>query len=73
MTGRRGSPTCRRRGTAILSDVNISRLPRKTTRRAQRRREGKRPVEVPIKDGAGNLLDGAIPKVVIVKDGTYDS
>ena len=29
-------------------------------------------VDVPIKDAAGDLLESAIPKVVIVKDGTYD-
>ncbi len=57
---------------SYLSEVNISRLPDKTV---GVRSDGAKanPVEVPIKDGAGKLLDGAIPKVVIVKDGTYDS
>ncbi len=57
---------------SFLSEVNISRLPAKT---AGVRGDGAKPsvVEVPIKDGAGKLLDSAIPKVVIVKDGTYDS
>lgn len=37
------------------------------------RREGRRiaQVRVPIKDAAGELLDSAIPKVSIVKDGNY--
>ena len=57
---------------SFLSEVNISRLPAKTVGVLG---PGARPsaVEVPIKDGAGKLLDAAIPKVVIVKDGTYDS
>jgi L-asparaginase len=57
---------------SFLSEVNISRLPATT---AGVRGDGAKPsiVEVPIRDGAGKLLDSAIPKVVIVKDGTYDS
>ena len=57
---------------SFLSEVNISRLPAKTVGVLG---PGARPsaVEVPIKDGGGKLLDAAIPKVVIVKDGTYDS
>jgi hypothetical protein len=57
---------------SYLSEVNVSRLPTKT---AGVRGDGGKlhAVEVAIKDGAGTLLDGAIPKVVIVKDGTYDS
>jgi hypothetical protein len=57
---------------SYLSEVNVSRLPIKT---AGVRGDGGKlhAVEVAIKDGAGTLLDGAIPKVVIVKDGTYDS
>jgi len=55
-----------------LSDVNLSRLPGKTV--GARSDGGKvSSIEVPIKDGGGKLLDSAIPKVVIVKDGTYDS
>ena len=54
----------------FMSEVNISRLPRLT---AGVRHDGNRvvPIDVPIKDGAGRLLDSSIPKVVIVKDGTY--
>jgi L-asparaginase len=57
---------------SFLSEVNISRLPAKTV---GVRGDGAaaNSVELPVKDGAGKLLDGAIPKVVIVKDGTYDS
>ena len=57
---------------SYLSEVNVSRLPTKTVGGL---RAGGRiaAVDVPIKDGAGDLHDGAIPKVVIVKDGTYNS
>ena len=52
------------------SAVNISRLPNETTRV---RRSGERIETVPvaIKDASGSLLDSAIPKVVIIKDGNY--
>jgi hypothetical protein len=57
---------------SYLSEVNVARLPAKTA--GVRSDDGKlQTTEVPIKDGAGTLLDAAIPKVVIVKDGTYDS
>jgi hypothetical protein len=48
------------------SDVNITRLPREVTGQLT---DGKRPV--PIKDARGDLLESAIPKVTIVKDGNY--
>jgi L-asparaginase len=57
---------------SYLSEVNLSRLPAKTVG-VQENGGQLGAVEVPIKDDAGTLLDGAIPKVVIVKDGTYDS
>ena len=61
-------PECRH---SFSSEVNISRLPARTV---GVRRDGAAvtTVDVPIKDGAGALLDEAIPKVVIVKDGSYD-
>jgi len=52
------------------SEVNVSRLPAEVL--GVRRRDGAfEPVAVPIKDGAGELLESAIPKVTIVKDGSY--
>jgi len=54
-----------------LSDVNVSRLPPQTVG-VRRTADGLAVVDVPVKDTAGNLLESAIPKVVIVKDGTYD-
>src|SRR5205807_9825886 len=54
-----------------LSDVNVSRLPTKVVG-VRRNAGGLALADVPIKDAAGNLLEGAIPKVVIVKDGAYD-
>jgi L-asparaginase len=54
-----------------LSDVNVSRLPTKVVG-VRRNAGGLAMADVPIKDAAGNLLEAAIPKVVIVKDGTYD-
>ena len=56
---------------SFASEVNISRLPARTL---GVRHDGNAvtTMEVPIKDAAGALLDGAIPKVVIVKDGSYD-
>src|SRR5207244_1543211 len=55
---------------SYLSEVNISRLP---ARAAGVRHDagGLAMVEVPIKDATGNLLESAIPKVAIVKDGSY--
>ncbi len=52
------------------SEVNLSRLPAEAM---GVRREGGRLVRiaVPIKAADGALLDGAIPKVTIVKDGSY--
>jgi L-asparaginase len=52
------------------SEVNISRLPSATVG-VRHNGGGLALVDVPIKDAAGNLRDGAIPKVAIVKDGTY--
>jgi hypothetical protein len=53
-----------------MSEVNITRLPTQVT---GVRRDGGRiaQVPVPIKNAAGELLDAAIPKVAIVKDGNY--
>ncbi len=52
------------------SDVNFSRLPAAVSgvRRAGGRLER---VEVPIKNAEGELIGSAIPKVTIVKDGSY--
>ena len=53
-----------------LSEVNISRLPSKVA--GVQCVDGKLTlVDVPIKDKQGDLLDSAIPKVTIVKDGSY--
>jgi len=56
-----------------LSDVNITRLP--TSVSGLRLEEAGRahlvPVVVPIKDSAGQLLESAIPRVAILKDGNY--
>jgi len=49
-----------------LSQVNVTRLPNEVTGIA---RTGT--LRVPIKDARGELLDSAIPKVTIVKDGNY--
>jgi hypothetical protein len=49
-----------------LSAVNVTRLPGSV---AGVTRGG--PVTVPIKDARGDLLESAIPKVTIVKDGNY--
>jgi L-asparaginase len=54
-----------------LSDVKISRLPTRTVG-VRRTANGLAEIDVAIKDSSGNLLEAAIPKVVIVKDGTYD-
>src|SRR6185436_2099088 len=53
-------------------DVNVSRLPKEVM--GVRRGDGDaRPVQVavPIKGANGELLDSAIPKVSIIKDGNY--
>jgi L-asparaginase len=55
---------------SYLSDVNISRLPPRTSG-VRRNGSSLSLLEVPIKSAAGDLLDAAIPKVAIVKDGTY--
>ena len=53
-----------------LSDVNINKLP--TTARAVKRVGGKiTNIKVTIKDGAGKLVENAIPSVSIVKEGGY--
>jgi L-asparaginase len=49
-----------------LSAVNVSRLPADVTGRL---RSGE--TRVPIKDRRGEILESAIPKVTIVKDGNY--
>jgi hypothetical protein len=55
-----------------LSEVNVSRLPAKVT--GVRSVDGKlKPVEVPIKNAEGDLFESAIPKVSIVKDGSYNA
>jgi L-asparaginase len=52
------------------SELNVSRLPAKVL--GVRRIDGKlKLVDVPIKDKAGELLDSAVPKVSIIKDGSY--
>jgi L-asparaginase len=52
------------------SELNFSRLPAKVL--GVRRVDGKlKLVDVPIKDKAGELLDSAVPKVSIIKDGSY--
>jgi hypothetical protein len=53
------------------SDVNVSRLPSQVAGvcRVDRARLGE--VAVPIMDARGRLLDSAIPKVSIIKDGNY--
>lgn len=52
------------------SEVNISRLPMQVA--GVRRVDGRlTQVEVPIKDKEHRLLDASIPKVTIVKDGSY--
>ena len=53
------------------SEVNIARLPSQVM--GVRRDDGGRLVEVavPIKDAEGRLLDSAIPKVSVIKDGNY--
>jgi hypothetical protein len=52
------------------SEVNLSRLPWKTT--GVQRRDGRLiTVDVPIKSAEDQLLESAIPKVMIVKDGNY--
>lgn len=53
-----------------LSDVNINKLP--TATKAAKRIDGKvTAIDVTIKDGAGKLVENAIPSVSIIKDGGY--
>ncbi|MDB5775482.1 MAG: L-asparaginase [Herbaspirillum sp.] len=52
------------------SEVNLSRLPAQVTG-LRMGSEGIATVAVPIKDAGGGLLESAIPKVSIVKDGSY--
>src|SRR5262245_18992892 len=54
------------------SHVNVSRLPVKVSG-VRRIKHGLVAVDVPIKDAQGDLLDAAIPRVTIVKDGSYVS
>ena len=49
-----------------LSAVNINQLPAAVVGITRRRRR-----TVPVKDARGDLLEAAIPKVTIVKDGNY--
>ena len=49
-----------------LSAVNITRLPAHATGHL-----ASGDIRVPIKDGRGDLLESAIPRVTIVKDGNY--
>jgi L-asparaginase len=52
------------------SELNVSRLPAKVL--GVRHVDGRlKLVDVPIKDKAGELLDSAVPKVSIIKDGSY--
>jgi len=54
------------------SAVNITRIPREVS--GVRRVDGRNlPVRVPVKDANGDLLGSAIPKVTIVKDGSFIS
>ncbi|HZT52453.1 MAG TPA: asparaginase domain-containing protein, partial [Stellaceae bacterium] len=55
---------------SYLSEVNVTRLPRQVMG-VRRSGGGIATVEVAVKDGAGALVDGAIGKVMIVKDGAY--
>ena len=55
-----------------MSDVNISRLPASV--QGITRADGRLvPVDVAIKDSAGDLVESAVPKVTIVKDGNYSA
>ena len=56
-----------------LSEVNITRLPASVSGvRLDESGEARlRMVAVPIKDDAGQLLESAIPRVAIIKDGNY--
>jgi L-asparaginase len=55
-----------------LSDVNVTRLPNQT--KGVRLQGGRlTSVEVPIKSAADQLVEDAIPKVMIVKDGNYNA
>ncbi len=55
-----------------LSDVNVTRLPREVAG-VQRRGGQIVTVNVPIKNQNDELLEAAIPKVTIVKDGSYSA
>jgi hypothetical protein len=73
--GHEGAPTLAyvpaRRHTH-KSDVNVSRLPSHVM--GVQRRDGRLvAVEVPIKSAADQLVEDAIPKVTIVKDGNYSA
>ena len=69
--GSRSSPTCRRRRHTYRSDVNVSRLPSQVMGVARGPAGELTRVTVAIKGPKGELLDGAIPNVSIVKDGNY--
>ena len=55
-----------------LSAVNRSRLPA-SVQGIARADGGFVPVDVAIKDGAGDLVESAVPKVTIIKDGNYSA
>jgi hypothetical protein len=52
------------------SELNLTRLPAQTSG-VRRGARGLETVAVPVKDAHGELLESAIPRVVIVKDGSY--
>ena len=52
------------------SEVNVTRLPTEVTG-VQASPRGLEPVKVTIKSAAGELLAGAIPRVAVIKDGSY--
>jgi L-asparaginase len=53
-----------------LSEVNVGRMPAKVDG-VRRGPKGLVPVSVAIKDAHGDILESAIPKVSIIKDGSY--
>ncbi|MBT7755951.1 MAG: asparaginase, partial [Rhodospirillaceae bacterium] len=52
------------------SDVNRTRIPQ-SVEGIVKSDNGIRLTDIPIKDGAGNLIESAVPHVSIVKDGNY--
>ena len=67
---RRSSPICRDRSTPISPTVNRTRLPESVTGYTKSG-GGMEAVEVAVKDADGRLLEAAIPKVTITKEGNY--